>query len=160
MKVYVKHRERRLSYELDARRGLEEQIAELAGLLESTDFEDHYVLCSSEQTHYLSASGWDAEASPRWLQPGCELLLVLAPSIEVRELLEQLDDEKVDNEEKKAIVFALQKTKLRAAQFAEEFILQDGLPALLRIICDPDNEGSGLQGHALQALRQVPTLAV
>ena len=75
------------------------------------------------------------------------------------QLLEQLDDEKVDNEEKKAIVFALQKTKLRAAQFAEEFILQDGLPALLRIICDPDNEGSGLQGHALQALRQVPTLA-
>ena len=154
--VRVSHNNRSVTFELDATASLADQVAELVSQLEATEHRvEEYILCSASQTAYLTAADWRSGVFPRWLGPNCEMLLVVSPQVEVRDLLAKLaaPSDEVSTEEKKALVFALQKSKLLAPPSAEEFILQDGLPALLAIISEPENEGSGLQAFCLLALR-------
>jgi hypothetical protein len=136
--------------------------------LETRPPED-YALLATFANRYLTAEDW-LEGVPDWLGEGRILEIVPLAEIEVNEALELLlaeDHAKPDDDDESAgasllgrqmrLVFWMRK-RLLLAQWAEEFIAQDGLSILLQVtaagLAQQLAEGSALQAYGLQALRQ------
>jgi hypothetical protein len=155
-----------------------------------------YALLAPWRPEYVTAEQW-LEGLPPWLFGGVTLELVPHPSVEVREVLEQLCESEEGGadevrEQREQLKTARQMTtlpdgrnllltcllacwltqvreqreqlkrrvfwmrdRLRIAAWAEEFVAQDGLPALLELMHTHDGGGGGvLQAYSLIALRQ------
>lgn len=166
---------------LDGSKSLADQVDAACELLGATarSAADYVLLgrvVEEDRPEYLTAEMW-LDGVPPWLEPGATLELVPQPSIEVREVLEQLSESDDDarepadqREQRKRRVFWMRE-RLRIAAWTEEFVAQDGLALLLQLmqpsaassaIGDASSGtrssiasgGGALQAYCLLALRQ------
>ena len=91
---------------------------------------------AAAHNQFLTAEDW-LEGIPAWLTDGTLLELVLSPTVEVREVLDQLSADHTDDpearEQKKRRVYWL-RSRLLIWLWAEEFMAQDGLSVLFGLL--------------------------
>lgn len=153
---------------LDPNCSLISQVDAIADEIGIDRTSEELALLAPWHTCYLTAEEW-LDGVPEWLADGAPRVLELVPepSVEVGQVLGMLADNEANGECKKRLAFWMRK-RLQLAYWAEEFLTQEGLSALLELADErdtpaardesaaPQAEGShaALQGYCLQALRQ------
>lgn len=142
----------RIELDLDADFSLATHVATACEQLDVKDRPSYeYTLLAPAPdgvARYLSAEEW-LDGVPEWLTDFHALELVLAPAVEVAEVLDQLAEPSGDSdsrEQKKRRVYWLRRRLLNYV-WVEEFVAQNGLTVLLELLestsCASANDGGG-----------------